>query len=786
MREHDARLIPGALACVITSVLASRTQQWTLALGLWLALACCALGAAVALTRAAAGPVSATRTGNVRRARDATWVAVLTCGVVAAVCASAVMHGHRAVPAPLGGTDHAGRHATVHGTVTSEAKQAGEDAFTRSKRQSLTLHVTWVCGAPCATPQRADATVTAYLGDGWAPGIGDVVDATGVAGPSRDPRVDASLWDATATVVGRDAALAWVAAIRDRAQALAAELPAGSRALTVGMVTGDTRGMPQALTNDMRRTSLTHLTAVSGSHFAVVAMVLGALLRRTVRWRITRAVVLGASMIALAMIVLPQPSVVRALTMAVAVALGLAWGRPARAITALAAGTIVLLLIQPGLGAALGFQLSAMAVLAIVLWAPLLAHRLGRWLLPWLAKAVSVPLAAWLAGWPLIVAVNPGIGPYAVPANVCAGLFAAPVTVLGLTAVVASYLWWPAGQALMDVAGWCGEAVAWWARLFAHAPGAWHAWPQGAGGVLLACGVSTLALLATVARMPSAARLGALVAIAAVFCSSPWWSVGVRAALHDWDIVVCDVGQGTMVMVNESDHAAAVIDTGPPGGAGRQCLERYGVTRIDLLVLTHPHADHDGAVGEFLDVVSIGQIWAPPSAWEQGRDDAVRIARAASIPTVTPQQGQTWSGGQASVTALLVSGDTTATSDGQVNDTSLALWLSSSGTTALALGDLETAGQERLADVLGGPVVADMVIVAHHGSRTQSARLASLITARVAAVSVGEGNPYGHPSPQTVELYSASALLVASTEDCGDIAVNGDTVGARCRSPVAG
>jgi competence protein ComEC len=92
---------------------------------------------------------------------------------------------------------------------------------------------------------------------------------------------------------------------------------------------------------------------------------------------------------------------------------------------------------------------------------------------------------------------------------------------------------------------------------------------------------------------------------------------------------------------------------------------------------------------------------------------------------------------------------------------------------------------------LGGPVVVDLVKVAHHGSASQSRELARLITARVAAISVGEDNPYGHPAPETLALYAPRALTVLTTARCGDIALGDDvlvksTVASGCLANMAG
>lgn len=242
------------------------------------------------------------------------------------------------------------------------------------------------------------------------------------------------------------------------------------------------------------------------------------------------------------------------------------------------------------------------------------------------------------------------------------------------------------------------------------------------------------------------------------------------------------------MLVRVADHSAVVIDTGPPGGAGAACLRRYGVKEIPLLVLTHPHADHDGAVAEIAQVASIHQAWVSPAAVTAGHDVGTSDARATGAQVTVASAGQVWSMGDVEMAVLYPpTGASDAATSSEINDASIALAIRAGPATALAWGDLETAGQVAVASTLSSPVVVDVVKVAHHGSSIQSASLAGAVTARVAAISVGADNPYGHPTEETITLYALYAAAVMTTARCGDIAVGGDgTVAPACPPGVAG
>lgn len=800
MREHDARLGPAALASLVACAIAAQSgtwARWALAAG-GVALALAVL--AWALTRAARGPRGVRR----RTARDLAVAAAFAAATVALVTGAAAARHQASAPPEVRGAIAHGEPIRVVAVVASDPEPAAPDAYTGEARQRMILQVQAACALPCTADARARATLSlAATFAGTPPGLGERIVAEGGTSPNTDSRRDGRLWVQDWEPLDRPAgASAWAAGPRDAARHAARGLPDEVRALTLGMVTGDTSAMSAAQEDAMRITGLTHLTAVSGSHFAIITMALGWALRRAttgaaVRWgratRLARAVLIAAAMGALAVIVLPEPSVQRALTMALAVAAGVALGRPAPALPALGAGVIVLLVIEPGLGGAVGLQLSVAAVVAIVVWAPRIAAALRRWLLPGAATAVAVPAAAWLACWPLLVALRPGVGPYAIPANLVAAVAALPVTLIGLAAMLVALVWPAGGAALMELAGACAWPVAWSAEAFSLAPGAWLAWPEGGWGVALAAAIVLLLAAASLARgLVPAVRLAATLVAAALGLAGPALWVTDAAATDDWAVVVCDVGQGDAMLVRVGEDAAVMIDTGPPGGAGAACLERYGVTHVPLLVLTHPHADHDGAVSEVAGVSRIGEAWVSGATALPGHEAALAQLAALGVPTRVPAAGELWQRGDASLLVLFAGGASQGGSDAAVNDASLAVWASTHGVTALGLGDLEDAGQAALARALGGGLTVDLIKVAHHGSATQSAQLAGLLTARVAALSVGQGNAYGHPAPRTEELYAARASVVLATMACGDISLTTDAAlatsrqGDACRAGMAG
>lgn len=798
---HDARLLPGAALAVLACVALAVGVD---AAGVLMALA--ALGA-LGLVLAASG-----------RARDVGVAVAVAAALAGVVAAGAALRGDGAGPVAHAALAHG---TTVHleGVVEEPPRPTVADRFSGEPRWRMVVRV-GVISTPTGAPEAANARVVVVTGSPVA-GQGERISVDGRLTPAGSARDLATVWDArvrapataSAVLVRASPATALLAppglsrvwdGVRAHARQNAAVLPPAVRDLALGMAMGDDAAMDQAQAGAMRRTGLVHLTAVSGSHFAVLVMALRWCGRaiRLPRW--AHGPLVGVVAALFTALVLPQPAVLRAFSAALCVAWGVSAGRPARAIPALSSGVLVLLAWEPALAATLGFQLSVLAVLSLAWWAPHLAVALERVVVPRLAHALAIPGAATVATGPLLLATMGGVGLYTVPANLVAGVAAAPVTLAGVLAVAVGPWWDAAARTLWWVAGTAAWPVVWAGSAFDAAPGSWwQPTPARLGMAVAAVSVGgALAVLATTSRRVRGWGRGAVVLGAVLTLGAgPVLTATPVARIADWDVVACDVGQGDAMLLRSGPHSAVVIDVGPRDGGGGggvhgggrgggapvlACLDRHGVTRIDLLVLTHPHEDHDGALPDVLARVPVSEAWVGPLADAAG--ESARL-RGAGVPVREVGMGEEARVGEVT---LQVWGPPASGRAWEPNDASVVVWAQVNGVSVLALGDVELAGQHALATALGGPVVVDVVKVAHHGSAVQDAALAARITARVAVVSVGQGNSYGHPAAATLELYGTRASLVARTDQCGDVVIAAGLhsgalrVASQCPPPVAG
>ena len=356
---------------------------------------------------------------------------------------------------------------------------------------------------------------------------------------------------------------------------VARDLPDPGGGLLPGLSVGETSAVSGELDAQMKASSLSHLTAVSGSNCSlVVGLAYGAcaLCRLGRKTRIAVACIVLAGFVVL---VTPEASVIRAAAMSAIGMFALLLGRRGAGIAVLALAVTVLVAWDPWLAASYGFLLSAAATGALLL--------------------LAEPLAAQLVCGPIIVLFAPEVALYGVVANMIAGPGAPIATVLGLVACLAQ----PIPPLALGAAAiaWLPSAwIAQTASTFAVLPAARLGWSSGWLGFILLT-VLGAACTAVICRVrPRWIRRLAGAALALVVGSGAGSVAlsevaGPLTAPRDWAIALCDVGQGDAVLLRSAGRTA-IVDTGPDVSALEACLDRLGVDEIDIAFLTHFDADH--------------------------------------------------------------------------------------------------------------------------------------------------------------------------------------------------
>lgn len=564
------------------------------------------------------------------------------------------------------------------------------------------------------------------------------------------------------------------------AQVAAARLRAGLReqgerlggdagALLPGLVVGDTAAVDDRLTADAKATGLTHLLAVSGSHFALVCGFVVLLTRRLG----PRTAAGSAAVVLLGLVVLvgPQPSVLRAAVMGALTVVAMLLGRTRSAVPALAGAVVVLLIADPSLAVSAGFGLSVVATAGLVLlvppWTAALADR--GWPRGW-AVVVAVPVAAALVTAPIIVLLSGAISVVSIPANLLAAPLVAPALVLGLLSALCAP-WWPTGAELCaDAAAPFLSGIAALAHGWAALPYASLGWPPGVLWAMALAGVLLVGGL--VLRFPGpraigvAALLGAGVVLVPAQVLPPlgWPPPG-------WLLVGCQVGQGdAFVMSTDVADTAVVFDTGPEPAPIDGCLRDLGIGTVSLVFITHLHADHVGGLAGVLDGRSVGTLVVGPDRTEPAWSALLAAAARRGVPVIAGDPGTRFSAGDLELTVLGPDRVFSGTASDENND-SLVVRAQRSGVSMLTTGDIEPEAQ-RAVLAAGVDLDVDVLKVPHHGSSRDLPQFLEATSPQVAMIGVGRDNDYGHPAPGLLAALTAVGVVsVLRTDQDGDVAV---------------
>ena len=541
-------------------------------------------------------------------------------------------------------------------------------------------------------------------------------------------------------------------------------IPAGDAgSLIPGLILGDTSLQSAEFTNQMRRVGFSHLTAVSGANFALVAGFILWLMQFFLKKLKTRLWVTGFVLLFFIILVRPTPSVLRAAVMALVLLIAKYRGDRSLGLPALGAAIATLILIDPFQAIDPGFALSVLATAGILLLAPKLTEVLAgklRWRVA--AEAVAIPISATVFCTPVIVALSGQLSLITIVANVLASPVIAPITVIGfIAAIFASVI--PVVSSLLisltlPLANW----IVWLCNAGSNFP-----------VLQFSSFIFFLLLLLVLGLIVISKKRGVLLIIVVLILGQLTFT-RLSWPGSNWQVTNCDVGQGDALVINLGANRAILIDVGPDPTLIDRCLNRLKISQISLLVLTHFHADHVGGLSGAIDGRIVKQVWIsnnhqPESAYqgsmkmltgmqvkEVKNGDLFQVANAKiSVlwPELTPQSFET------------LPGDGSA-----INNSSIAMEIQLPNLSIFAAGDLEPPVQEILTS---NPLLkkVDIYKLCHHGSMYQHFPMLDVLAPSVALISVGKENSYGHPAPESIGELMRRRIKVVRTDQSGGIAV---------------
>lgn len=579
-------------------------------------------------------------------------------------------------------------------------------------------------------------------------------------------------------------------------------VPEPEAALAAGVLLGVRASIAPEVNDAFARAGLTHVVAISGWNIAIVAALAAAMTRPLMRLRggrLAAVLLAGSTVSGYVLLTGASPSVVRAALMAGGLVLARIGGSRAHAMSALLLAVLLMLLATPPVLWDVGFQLSALATAGLVWFAGPIEARLARW--PALVREpVALTLAAQLTTLPVILLNFERLSLVAPFANV---VVVPLVPLVMLTAAVAaaiggldSLLHLPV---LGDACTWAAGGAAWlYLRLMILAGEAAAAVPFAAvdlTGPAWLAGIWYPGLILARNRMgqpPEGSGIGQAapggVAARAIrptrLAAATLLVVGMLTFLTRPDghleLVMLDIGQGDAILIRAPSGATALIDGGPdPDLLMRRLGEvlPFWQRHLDLIILTHPHEDHVAGLVAALERFSVSLTLDPGRHYDNptyprfvkaaerepaGRLAIVRAGDRVPLDAVTALRFLFPS--EADANGALLEGD--------INNASAVAMLESGGFRALLTGDAEAPVEAMLIE-RGLLYPVDVLKVGHHGSDSSTtASLLAAIRPRLALISAGEGNEYGHPHAATLaRLAAVPGLQIHRTDQEGTIRV---------------
>ena len=541
-------------------------------------------------------------------------------------------------------------------------------------------------------------------------------------------------------------------------------IPAGDAgSLIPGLILGDTSLQSAEFTNQMRRVGFSHLTAVSGANFALVAGFILWLMQFFLKKIHARLWVTGIVLIFFILLVRPTPSVLRAAVMALVLLIAKYRGDRSLGLPALGAAIATLILLDPFQAIDPGFALSVLATAGILILSPKLVELLSaklRWRV--VAEAVAIPISATLFCTPVIVALSGQLSLITILANVLASPVIAPITVIGFISAILASITPFIATILISITLPLAKWIVWLCNTGSNFP------VLQFSSFIFFIFILTLFGAVVIRKNWIALLIVASLILAQLTYSRVTWPGS------NWRVTNCDVGQGDALVINLGANRAVVIDVGPDPTLIDRCLSRLNISQISLLVLTHFHADHVGGLSGALNKRVVKQVWISNNHQPEG----AYLRTMAMLKGVFLQEvknGDLFQVADAKISVLwpeaITQSFATLPGDGSaINNSSIALQIQLPDLSIFAAGDLEPPVQEI---ITSNPLLkkVDIYKLCHHGSMYQYFPMLDRISPSVALISVGKDNSYGHPAPETIGEFMRRRIKVVRTDESGGIAV---------------
>jgi competence protein ComEC len=572
--------------------------------------------------------------------------------------------------------------------------------------------------------------------------------------------------------------------------------PAASAQVLTAMVFGEgglSRPLPQILRDDFRASGLSHVLVSSGSQVGFL-VVIGLFLLRGLGFKRSPLLLLIVPVLVFyALLAGGAASIWRATLGGFLACCALLTGRDVDGLSVWGAAMLLLLCLDPAVAWSLSFQLTFAATWGMMVVSPALANALtARFGDSYILKLASLSLGAQSATLPLSLLHFGTFSMAGLGANFVAVPLASAMIVSGLIGLIFT----PVNL----INYYLARGAASLAHVSAALPGAYYegspirltsAWWCYA---LLLLAIAPFSFDASELRDTWARRFNKLKSklsppvVGGFFLLVALWLWWLQNGPNNPNlrVTMLDVGQGEAILIRSPSGQNVLIDGGslenqPRSDIGAQvlvpALQSLGVERLDLVVLTHADADHCNGLKEVAQEIPIGAFLDGPGAVQQAPDPAQvdywelrKVLEAQKVPFIKPRQNDVFPLGEARLQLL---GPEMPPLQAE-NDNCIVSRLDFGNSSFLFTGDIEKEAEERLLQ-RGANLRCTVLKVAHHGSKgSSSAGFLQAASPKVALISSGRFNSFGHPGAETLHRLNVRGAAIFRTDVSGAIEVDCD------------
>ena len=526
--------------------------------------------------------------------------------------------------------------------------------------------------------------------------------------------------------------------------------------LVKALLTGDRSGLSFKTQNDLSVAGLSHAVAVSGMHVSILLTMAAMLCGYQPRLM----ALLGIPIVILfAFVTGLSPSVCRAAVMQIMLLCAPLARREQDSVTSLGAAAFLLLVQNPWCIASVSFQLSFAAVAGLMCVSGVIQKRLlslvkkpGRvW--RFLVSGLSATLSATLFTLPLTIFYFGIVSIVAPLTNLMALWAVTGVFTLGLSScLIGGPVTWIASILSRYILGLCDLAAS-----FPYAAATAHNIP------LMVWAVAAYGLIAVILLVRRFPVWWTMCAITAGFLCCVIAS-HVRFTAPAWKMTMLDVGQGQCIILRMGDYTA-VVDCGgsnpeKAGEAAARFLHSAGMTHADALILTHFDDDHAGGAAQFLSRIKTDMVYLPDGLDPDGIAPTIE-AQTDEVCRISTQVRICAPGGELTIYPPISKENT--------NNSGLCVLATAEEYDILITGDLNEPAERILLRQWQLPEV-DLLVAGHHGAKTSTSQtLLDAVRPEAVAISVGEGNFYGHPHEELLERLENMDIQIYRTDLMGDL-----------------